>query len=152
MEKEGNIITQLTFMGAAATFYREVMELMFGLRWAFALIVLLIVLDFGYGIADSVGRRGEEFHLSRAGRRTVCKFIEYLTYPIVGGVLGLAILEPMGWGEMMTGGAAGAALAVLFEADSISEHFCSVHGLKRRFSVKGWIIRKLTEKLGGGKK
>lgn len=149
---EKDVLKNLTFVGGAAAFYREVLALMFGLRWAFVLIVLLIVLDFGYGIADSVGRRGEEFHLSRAGRRTVCKFIEYLTYPIVGGVLGLAILEPMGWGEMMTGGAAGAALAVLFEADSISEHFCSVHGLKRRFSVKGWIIRKLTEKLGGGKK
>lgn len=146
-----NNITHLTFIGAAAAFYAEVMQLLFSLRWAFVCVVIMIFLDFGYGIADSVGKRGEDFHLSRAGRRTTCKFIEYLTYPIVGGVIGKAVLEPMGWGDMMLGGAMGVVLALLFEADSISEHFCNVHNIKKRFSLKGWIIKKLSDKFGGKK-
>lgn len=147
----GENITQITLISATAAFYSEVMELLFALRWAFVCVVIMIFLDFGYGIADSVGKRGEDFHLSRAGRRTTCKFIEYLTYPIVGGVIGKAVLEPMGWGDMMLGGAMGVVLALLFEADSISEHFCNVHNIKKRFSLKGWIIKKLSDKFGGKK-
>ena len=143
-----NNVTQITLISATAAFYAEVMELLFALRWAFALVVVMIMMDFCYGIADSVGKRGEDFHLSRAGRRTLCKFIEYITYPIVGGILGKAVLEPMGCGSMMMGGALGVMLAILFEADSISEHVCNVHNINKRFSVKGWIIKKLTDKLG----
>lgn len=143
-----NIITNLTLIGATTAFYGEVIQLLFDLRWAFVCVTIMIFLDFGYGIADSVGRRGEDFHLSRAGRRTMCKFIEYITYPIVGGIIGRAVLLPMGCGDMMIGGAMGVVLAILFEADSISEHFCAVHGIKKRFSIKGWIIKTLVNKYG----
>lgn len=146
-----NNITSITFIGATAVFYAETLQLLFDLRWSFVCVVILICLDFGYGIADSVGKRGEDFHLSRAGRRTTCKFIEYLTYPIVGGVIGKSVLEPMGWGDMMLGGTMGVMLAILYEADSISEHFCNVHNIKKRFSLKGWIIKKLSDKFGGKK-
>ena len=148
MAMSNDNVTQLTLISATAAFYAEVMELLFALRWAFALVVVMIMMDFCYGIADSVGKRGEDFHLSRAGRRTLCKFIEYITYPIVGGILGKAVLEPMGCGSMMMGGALGVMLAILFEADSISEHVCNVHNINKRFSVKGWIIKKLTDKFG----
>lgn len=145
---ENNAISQLTFVGAISAFHKEMIQLIFDLRWAFMAIVILIILDFCYGIADSVGKRGEDFHLSRAGRRTIGKLIEYICYPVIAAILGMAITEPMGWCSYQVAGALGVLAAILFECDSITEHFCSVHNLQRRFSLKGWIIDKLAKKFG----
>lgn len=61
-----NNVTQITLISATAAIYAEVMELLFALRWAFALVVVMIMMDFCYGIADSVGKRGEH-GLQRGG-------------------------------------------------------------------------------------
>lgn len=132
---------------AAVGFGQELLGAIWSLRWMELSLVVLIALDFGYGIADSVGRRGDDFHLSRAGRRTLGKLLEYNAFLAGGLVFGMG-LEPLG-AEPAKWAAAGLAAAILFEADSISEHFCAVHGLRRRWSVKGLIVGWLRRRLGG---
>ena len=46
----------------------------------------------------AVDKERYRFHFSQAGRRTLNKCVDYLTYLLVGCVAGLAITEPMGIG------------------------------------------------------
>lgn len=140
------LTAQWAMPAAAVGFGQELMSAIYTLRWMELALVVLIALDFGYGIADSVGRRGAEFHFSRAGRRTLGKALEYNAFLAAGLVFGAAF-EPLG-AEPAKWAAAGLAAALVFEADSISEHFCAVHGLKRRWSVKALLVGWLTRRLG----
>ena len=94
-----NLITVIApqiLVAGAYSFIGEIKEVVFELRWMLAFIVVMIVADFVLGIIDSVVKRGEDFRFSRAGRRTVCKFIEYNSSVVVALMLGIAILQPVG--------------------------------------------------------
>ena len=91
-----SIIAPQLLVAGAYSFIGEIKNVVFELRWMLAFIVVMIVADFVLGIIDSVVKRGEDFRFSRAGRRTVCKFIEYNSYLVVGFMLGVAILQPVG--------------------------------------------------------
>lgn len=136
-----NTVASCYAMPLTATFFMdEVRTTLFELRWMELAVFLLILIDFVYGVAASVGRRGEEFHFSRAGRRTTCKFLEYNGYLAAGLVFGMAVFEPLGVCSHVTASAVGLLLAVLYEIDSITEHFCDVHGIRERFSVKKLLV------------
>lgn len=140
MEKSiGTLVPQLTVTGAYS-FLGEIREVIFELRWMLALIVIMITADFILGIIDSISKRGEDFHFSRAGRRTACKFIEYNSYLVVGFALGIAVFEPLGICSYITSSVFGLCLAALFELDSIVEHICAIHGIENRISVKRLLV------------
>lgn len=122
------------------TFYAEMLGVLFDLRWAVLFIVMLVVTDFWSGLIASVKVRGENFRISRALRRTVAKFLEYVSYIIFGAILSKAMLEPFEWGSVMIGGAFGAFLAMAIEADSIYGHVCDIHGIRHRFSLKRMLV------------
>lgn len=129
-----------------STFYSELVQALFDLRWLVLFIVLLVFTDFWSGLCASVKVRGEDFRISRALRRTVAKFLEYVSYIVFGMVLSKAILMPFGIGNNTTGGALGGILALLIEADSIYGHICDLHGIKDRVSVKRMIVAYLKRK------
>lgn len=83
METEGKAIVWGT-MGM------ECITAIYDLRWMIVLIVVLIVADFWFGLSESLFKH-EEFRFSRAGRRTCNKLVDYLTYLLLGAVIGLAI-------------------------------------------------------------
>lgn len=147
-----NLPSQAGLTAGALAFGAELTAALYDLRWMVLAVFVLICLDFGYGVADSVGRRREEFHLSRAGRRTTCKFIEYLAYLVTGMVLGYAVFEPLGVCTHVQSAAAGLLLAILWEADSIAEHVCALHGISERFSIKRIIINFLVKKFNDSDK
>lgn len=130
----------------ASAFYSEVQETLFSLRWAILCILMLIVTDFWSGLAASVKIRGEDFRLSRALRRTIVKFCEYLCLIILGVVLGRSIMQPLGICEYQIGGAIGAALVLFIESDSIYGHLCDLYGIKGRFSIKRLIVAYLKQR------
>lgn len=123
-----------------AIFVNEVTRTLFELRWMEMAVIFLILIDFVYGVAASVGKRKEEFHFSRAGRRTTCKFLEYNGYLAGGMVFGMAVFEPLAICSHVTAAACGLLLAILYETDSITEHFCDVHGIRQRFSLKKALV------------
>lgn len=133
------IAPQLAVVGTY-TFMREIGNVIFELRWMLALIVAMIFADFVLGIIDSVSRRGEDFRFSRAGRRTMCKFIEYNSYLVLGFTFGIAILQPLNVCSYTVSSMCGLGLAIIFEFDSIMEHICVIHGLENKVSIKHLLV------------
>lgn len=137
---------QLAVIGGY-TFLGEMKQVVFDLRWMFLFILILITADFILGIIDSIIKRGEEFRFSRAGRRTMCKFIEYNSYLVLGFTFGIAVLQPVGICNYMISSIGGLLLAIIFEADSIKDHICAIHGIENKFSVKKWLVEYLKKKI-----
>lgn len=123
----------------------EALSALFDLRWMLVAVVVLIVADFWFGLSESL-QKHKDFRFSRAGRRTCNKAVDYLTYLIVGAVLGLAIFEPLGWATHTTTAAIGLGFGCVWEIDSIMGHVCALHGVQWKFGVKKMIIVLLKRK------
>lgn len=146
-----NLITVIApqiLVAGAYSFVGEIRSVVFELRWMLVFIVAMIIADFVLGIIDSVVKRGEDFRFSRAGRRTMCKFIEYNSYLVLGFGFSVAILQPVGICSYTTSSMCGLGIAIVFEFDSIMEHVCEIHGIKNKVSIKrllvGYIKKKYT--------
>lgn len=126
--------------------HNEYLEVLYNLRWPILVIFALILTDFWSGLAASVRIRHEDFRLSRALRRTLVKACEYVALIIFAAILTKGIFEPLFGTQPATGGAVGAAFALICEGDSILSHLCDLHGIKSRFSVKRFIVAYLKRK------
>lgn len=140
------IIAPQLLVAGAYSFIGEIKGVVFELRWMLAFIVVMIVADFVLGIIDSVVKRGEDFRFSRDGRRTMCKFIEYNSYLVLGFMLGIAILQPVGICSYTISSMCGLGLAIVFEFDSIMEHICAIHGIKNKVSIKRLLVGYIKKK------
>lgn len=117
-------------------FTSECYAIIFDLRWMILLAFVLILSDFWFGI--SVSRmQGIEVRKSRAGRKTLNKIIDYLCYVLLGAVIGKAIGDPYGLNPI-TVSITIMILCYCFEIDSIYNHICELHGVKKRYSI--WAI------------
>lgn len=117
-------------------FTSECYAIIFDLRWMILLAFVLILSDFWFGI--SVSRmQGIEIRKSKAGRRTLNKVIDYLCYVLLGAVIGKAIGDPYGLNPI-TVSITIMILCYCFEIDSIYNHICELHGVKKRYSI--WAI------------
>lgn len=117
-------------------FTSECYAIIFDLRWMILLAFVLILSDFWFGI--SVSRmQGIEVRKSKAGRRTLNKVIDYLCYVSLGAVIGKAIGDPYGLNPI-TVSITIMILCYCFEIDSIYNHICELHGVKKRYSI--WAI------------
>ena len=139
------IVPQLVVAGSY-TFIGEIKGVVWELRWMIGMIVAMIIVDFVLGIIDSVVKRGEDFRFSRAGRRTVCKFIEYNSYLVIGFMIGISILQPLDVCSYTVSSMFGLGLGLLFEFDSITDHVCSIHGIKNKISVKRILVEVIKRK------
>lgn len=146
MEKIITITVPQLLVAGAYSFIGEIKNVVFELRWMLAFIVVMIVADFVLGIIDSVLKKKEDFRFSRAGRRTMCKFIEYNSYLVLGFMLGIAILQPVGICSYTISSMCGLGLAFLFEFDSIVDHICAIHGIKNKVSIKRILIGYIKKK------
>lgn len=117
-------------------FTSECYAIIFDLRWMILLAFVLILSDFWFGI--SVSRmQGIEVRKSRAGRKTLNKVIDYLCYVLLGAVIGKAIGDPYGLNPI-TVSITIMIVCYCFEIDSIYNHICELHGVKKRYSI--WAI------------
>lgn len=146
MERLLNTIAPQLAVAGAYSFVGEIKGVVFELRWMLLFIIAMIVADFILGIIDSVVRRGEDFRFSRAGRRTMCKFIEYNSYLVLGFMFGIAILQPVGVCSYTVSAMCGLGLALIFEFDSIVEHICNIHGIKNKISIKRILVGYIKKK------
>ena len=91
-----------------ASISAELLAVVYDLRYMIICSFALILADLWWGYSESSMRyekakkEGNEigidkwkWHKSRAGRRTANKIVDYLTYLVVGALIGLAITEPM---------------------------------------------------------
>lgn len=142
-----NVTTKTTVWAVMLT---EAVNVLFDLRWMLVLVIALITADLWWGISES-RKNGVEIRFSRAGRRTCNKFVDYMTYLIIGALLGMAIFEPLDMATHTVTAAIALGLGCLFELDSIIGHVAAIHGGKWRFSVKRFLValvKKKNEDLG----
>lgn len=130
----------------------ELQELIWDARWLMLAIVLCIAADFRYGwgecnkryvIAKAEGNKTltdkYRWRGSRAWRRTVNKFFDYLMWVVVGLVVGKALLSELGI-DYIYGGIAMTGVAVCCEAASFFGHFFYLHGVEvKQRTVMGFF-------------
>ena len=128
----------------------EAMTALYELRWMLVFMMLLIMADFWWGCRELRMRRGKaeaaaereryKFHFSRAGRRTLNKVVDYLTYLLLGCVIGFAVTEPLGVASHVTTAAIGVALGCVFELSSIMGHILATHDMRVRVDWKRFAV------------
>lgn len=131
-------------------FGAECLQAVNDLRWMIIFAVLLIFTDFWWGCRElamlhnqavsRVEKERTKFHFSQAGRRTLNKAVDYLTYLLVGCVAGLAITEPMGIATHTVTAAVGLGFGCLFELSSIVGHIAAVKGINIRLNLKRLLV------------
>ena len=134
----------------------EMIGVAFELRYMILFSLILILADFWWGHSESMKRYYEakaagdnarmekyKWYKSRAIRRTANKFIDYCTYLLIGAFLGLAITEPLGWGNHVYAAIVGFGIGCLAEIASIVGHYCYVKlGIEiRMVDVWRWLVR-----------
>jgi Na+/H+ antiporter NhaD/arsenite permease-like protein len=138
----GREVTRVATTGGLS-FYGEAQSLFWDMRWLIALVVVLIVVDLKFGIENSI-KHDEKIRKSRAVRRTVNKFVDYMCWLLFAGVIGLAIGEPIGVNHTLVSVVV-MLLACLSEIDSIVQNFCEAHDYPV-FSLKRFLLSLLKQK------
>lgn len=77
----------------ATVFMSGFMDFIEPLKWFLLLGLILIFADLRFGIA-AAKKRGEKIRISRAGRRTINKIVDYLCWILVAGAMGKAFGIP----------------------------------------------------------
>ena len=144
-----------------AVFASEALNALHDLRWMLVLMVTLILTDFWWGWSENRmhykaaktkrEREKYKFHFSAAGRRTLNKLVDYMTYLLVGCVVGLAVTEPLGICTHTTTAAIGIGFGCIFELSSIVGHICVVKGFDVRLNLKSLlvaIVKRKSEAMG----
>ncbi len=122
-------------------------------RWILIAIVLCCALDFRLGCKESAKRKeaadkegnkmlGDlyKFHRSRAVRRTMNKFVDYVLLMMVFEAIGAAFLPYVGV-PYIYGAWAGGLIACGCEISSACGHFLYIHGVKvERKNAKGYAL------------
>ena len=144
-----------------SVFVTEILDVVFDLRWAILFCVVLITTDFWWGWRENKihydkatteeEKKKYKFRFSTAGRRTLNKVVDYMTYLLVGSIAGMALTEPLGICSHTTSGALGLGFGCLFELSSIVGHIAQVRGIKIKLNLKGLLVaiaKKKSESLG----
>lgn len=143
--------TNVSAQGISWTvFGSECLQAVNDLRWMIIFAALLIATDFWWGVRElsmlhnqatsRLDKERTKFHFSQAGRRTLNKAVDYLTYLLVGCVAGLAITEPMGIATHTVTAAVGLGFGCLFELSSIVGHIAAVKGINIRLNLKRLLV------------
>ncbi len=120
------------------TFGAESLEAINDCRMLLALIVILILTDLWWGSRETLMHYREaiqagspdadkwKFHKSRAGRRTMNKLVDYITYFLLGLFLGLSVFRQFGVSHTLIASVF-VGFGGLFEVSSIIGHILAIH-------------------------
>ena len=134
-------------------FYSEITQMIVDSRWILIAIVLCCALDFRLGTKESAKRKEAadkegntmlsdlyKFHRSRAVRRTMNKFVDYVLLMMVFEAIGAAFLPYIGV-QYIYGAWVGGLIACGCELSSAGGHFLYIHGITvEKKNVKGYIL------------
>lgn len=121
-------------------------------RWMMLAVIVCVVADFRYGWGESSKRyalakqKGDEYMMahykwrtSRAVRRSVNKLIDYFIWILLGMIIGISVLKPLGV-DYILGGVAATIVAIGCELKSIIGHFMYLHGVTiQQKTIKGFL-------------
>ncbi len=149
----GNGLQTGTRAAGVTIFYSEITQMIVDSRWILIAIVLCCALDFRLGTKESAKRKEAadkegnkmlsdlyKFHRSRAVRRTMNKFVDYILLMLVFEAIGAAFLPYVGM-NYIYGAWAGGLIACGCELSSAGGHFLFIHGIKvEKKNLKGYIV------------
>lgn len=95
------------------------------------LSLVLIFADLRFGIS-AAKKRGEKIRPSRAIRRTINKFVDYLCWVCIAWVMGAAFGNQLGVPALAV---IIMAIICAIELSSIFDNYCEYKGLKKKFNV-----------------
>ena len=82
-----------TISATVTVFMSGFMDFIEPLKWFLLLGLMLILADLRFGIA-AAKKRGEKIRISRAGRRSINKMVDYLCWILLAGAIGKAFGGP----------------------------------------------------------
>ena len=111
-----------------STMGQEALGAIVDLRWMLAAIILLMTIDTAYSYAEHVkdehqGKTTDKWSTSGALRRFGGKIGTYLSFLIIGCIVGLAFTEPVHLCDHVATSAIGASFAIVCEVLSIAGHY-----------------------------
>lgn len=160
-------------MFLVVTMGEELVQVLWDLRWMVVFAIVIVLVDLWFGINESRkkykakyeedmaeyeknGRQGDEPKMqkireSEAGRKTLCKVVDYMAIMAVGALFGLAINENIGYFTHKETAAVALGCCCLFELSSIAGHWCYINGIDYKFSLKGFfvgVVKAINPKVG----
>lgn len=149
----GNGLQTGTRVSGVTIFYSEITKMIVDSRWILIAIMLCCALDFRLGTKESAKRKDAadkdgnkmlgdlyKFHRSRAVRRTMNKFVDYVLLMMVFEAIGAAFLPYVGV-PYIYGAWVGGLIACGCELSSAGGHFLYIHGIKvEKRNAKGYIL------------
>ncbi len=139
------------------TFANEALQAIYDCRWLIILCVICIIADLWWSYAEHVYHivhNGHEdaWRTSKAVRKSALKFVDYVTFLLVGVVLGLAICEPLNVCSHTTAAIFGGLIGVGCDVKSIISHVIVVKEIpiQQNFVRKFFIalVRKKNKDIG----
>lgn len=134
---EEGVLTKANYVALWTLLGTEAQSALLELRWMIVGMIVLTLADFYWGTREALMRH-ESWHFSRAGRRTAMKIVEYMTYLLIGCVVGFSITEPLGMASHITASAIGLGFGMVFDLNSIIGHVLHVKGIKTEFNL--WLF------------
>lgn len=110
--------------GVTTALFAGFMDFLEPLKWFMLFALILIIVDLRFGIM-AAKKRGEVIRISRAGRRTINKMIDYLCWILVAGGLGKAFGIPF---DIPILPAAVLLVVYGFEVNSLFGNYFEAHG------------------------
>lgn len=103
----------------------------------FIVVAVLIICDLRFGIG-AARKRGEKIRHSRAVRRTVNKFVDYICWISIAWVLGGSFGQIFGISLLPAIVMLGVCI---IELSSIIDNFCEIKGIKKKINAWKLFIR-----------
>lgn len=127
-----------TIAAMTATLMSEFMDFVAPLKWFMLLALILILADLRFGI-EAAKKRGEIIRLSRAGRRTINKMVDYLCWVLLAGAIGKAFAIPF---DMPILPAAVLLVIYGFEINSCYGNYFESRGKKIKINIFKFFSKK----------
>ena len=131
--------------GFMAVTLSPILEQFYSLRYFFLLLPILLAVDLLFGIKAAVVRK-ERIKRSRAVKRTINKFVDYVCWLLLAGALGLVFGEPFNIPILPV---VVMAIVVSIELESCVVNYFEYKGKKIKFNWRKLFGKKGEEMLGG---
>ena len=131
--------------GFMAVTLAPIMEQFYSLRYFFILLPILLAADLLFGI-KAAGVRKERVKRSRAVKRTLNKFVDYVCWLLLAGALGLVFGEPF---HIPILPIVVMAIVVSIELESCVVNYFEYKGKKVKFNWRKMFGKRAGEVLDG---
>ena len=127
-----------TISATVTVFMSGFMDFIEPLKWFLLLGLMLILADLRFGIA-AAKKRGEKIRISRAGRRSINKMVDYLCWILLAGAIGKAFGGPF---DIPVLPAVILLVVCVLEINSVFMNYFEARGKKVKVNIFKYFAKK----------